>query len=99
MTKTPETKKSVEISQDSLDKLEQSIVPSINSFKVTIVNLEAIVLQNVKDKNVKFKACQYFRKHCDISLLGHLRSIKARIWKMGRDMEACHQIRKESSKT
>ena len=51
----PETKKSVEKSQDSLNKLEQSIVQSINSLKNEMINLKNIVMENLQDKNPNLK--------------------------------------------
>ena len=51
----PETKKSVEKSQDSLNKLEQSIVQSINSLKNEMINLKKIVMKNLQDKNPNLK--------------------------------------------
>ena len=50
-----ETKKSVEKSQDSLNKLEQSIVQSINSLKNEMINLKNIVMENLQDKNPNLK--------------------------------------------
>ena len=51
----PEKKKSVEMSQDSLDKLEKSIVQSINSLKEEINNLKDIVIKNLQDENARLK--------------------------------------------
>ena len=53
---TPETKKkSAEMTQDSLDKLERSIVQSINSLKDEIINLKDIVIKNLQDENARLK--------------------------------------------
>ena len=41
---TRNKKKSAEMSQDSLDKLEKSIVQSINDLKNEIINLKDIVI-------------------------------------------------------
>ena len=47
---TPETKKkSADMSQDSLDKLEKSIVQCINRLKDEIINLKDIVIKNLQD--------------------------------------------------
>ena len=43
------------MSQDSLDKLEQSIVQSINSLKDEIINLKNIVIRNLQDENARLK--------------------------------------------
>ena len=52
----PETKKkSVEMSQDSLDKLEKSIVQSINGLKDEIINLKDILIKNLQDGNARLK--------------------------------------------
>ena len=37
------------MSQDSLDKLEKSIVQSINGLKDEIINLKDIVIKNLQD--------------------------------------------------
>ena len=52
---TPETNKSVEMSQDSLDKLEKSIFQSINSLKDEIINLKDTVVKNFQDENTRLK--------------------------------------------
>ena len=52
---TPETKKSAEMSQDSLDKLEKYIVHSINALKDEIINLKDIVIKNLQDENARLK--------------------------------------------
>ena len=52
---TRKEKKSVEMSQDSLDKLEKSIVQSINNQKDEIINLKDIVIKNLQDKNTRLK--------------------------------------------
>ena len=52
---TPETKKSAEMSQDSLDKLEKYIVHSINALKDEIINLKDIVIKNLQDENAGLK--------------------------------------------
>ena len=52
---TPETEKSVEMSQDSLDRLEKSIVQSITSLKDEIINLKDIVIKILQDKNARLK--------------------------------------------
>ena len=46
---TRNKKKSAEMSQDSLDKLEKSIVQSINSLKDEIINLKDIVIKKLQD--------------------------------------------------
>ena len=43
------------MSQDSLDKLEKSIVQSINSPKEEINNLKDIVIKNLQDENARLK--------------------------------------------
>ena len=45
------------MSQDSLDKLEKSIVQSINSLKDEIINLKDIhiVIKNLQDENARLK--------------------------------------------
>ena len=43
------------MSQDSLDKLEKSIVQSINSLKDEIINLKDIVINNLQDENDRLK--------------------------------------------
>ena len=43
------------MSQDSLDKLEKSIVQSINSLKDEIINLKDIVIKNLQDENAWLK--------------------------------------------
>ena len=43
------------MSQDSLDKLEKSIVQSINSLKDEIINLKDIVIKNLQDENTRLK--------------------------------------------
>ena len=48
-------KKSVEMSQDSSDKLEKSIGHSINSLKDEIINLRDIVIKNLQDENTRLK--------------------------------------------
>ena len=52
---TRKKKKSAEMSQDSLDKLEKSIVQSINSLKDEIINLKDIVIKNLQDENARLK--------------------------------------------
>ena len=52
---TPETKKSAEMSQDSLDKLEKYIVHSINALKDEIINLKDIVIKNLDSENARLK--------------------------------------------
>ena len=52
---TPETKKSAEMSQDSLDKLEKYIVQSINGLKDEIINLKDIVIKNLESENARLK--------------------------------------------
>ena len=52
---TPETKKSAEMSQDSLDKLEKYIVQSINALKDEIINLKDIVIKNLESENARLK--------------------------------------------
>ena len=54
---TPETKKSVEMSQDSIDKLQKSIFQSINSLKNEIINLKDIdiVIKNLQEENARLK--------------------------------------------
>ena len=41
--------------QDSLDKLEKSIVQSINSLKDEIINLKDIVIKNLQGENTRLK--------------------------------------------
>ena len=48
-------RKSVEMSQDSLDRLEKSIVQSITSLKDEIINLKDIVIKILQDKNARLK--------------------------------------------
>ena len=55
MILTPETKKSAEMSQDSLDKLEKYIVQSINALKDEIINLKDIVIKNLESENARLK--------------------------------------------
>ena len=43
------------MSQDSLDKLEKSIVQSINSLKDEIINLKDIVIKDLQDENAWLK--------------------------------------------
>ena len=43
------------MSQDSLDKLEKSIVQSINSLKDEIINLKEVVIKNLQDENTRLK--------------------------------------------
>ena len=43
------------MSQDSLDKLEKSIVQSINSLKDEIINLKDIVIKKLQDENARMK--------------------------------------------
>ena len=43
------------MSQDSLDKLEKSIVQSINSLKDEIINLKHMVIKNLEDENTRLK--------------------------------------------
>ena len=43
------------MSQDSLDKLEKSIIQSINSLKDEIVNLKDIVIKNLQEENARLK--------------------------------------------
>ena len=43
------------MSHDSLDKLEQSIVQSINSLKDEIINMKNIVIKNLQDENARLK--------------------------------------------
>ena len=52
---TRNKKKSAEMSQDSLDKLEKSIVQTINSLKDEIINLKDIVIKNLQDENARLK--------------------------------------------
>ena len=55
MIKHQKQKKSVEMNRDLLDKLEQSIVQSINSLKDEIIDLKEIVINNLQDKNAILK--------------------------------------------
>ena len=43
------------MSQDSLDKLEKSIVQSINSLKDEIINLKNIVIKHLQEENARLK--------------------------------------------
>ena len=43
------------MSQDSLDKLEKSIVQSINGLKNEIIKLKDIVIKNLQDENARLK--------------------------------------------
>ena len=43
------------MSQDSLDKLEKSIVQTINSLKDEIINLKDIVIKNLHNENARLK--------------------------------------------
>ena len=43
------------MNQDSLDKLEKSIVQSINSLKEEIINLKDIAIKNLQDENTRLK--------------------------------------------
>ena len=54
---TRNKKKSAEMSQDLLDKLQKSIVQSINSLKDEIINLKDIdiVIKNLQDENARLK--------------------------------------------
>ena len=53
---TPEIKKmNVEMNQDLLDKLEQSIVQSINSLKNEMINQKDIIIKNWQDENARLK--------------------------------------------
>ena len=52
---TRNKKKDVEISQNPLDKLEKSIVKSIDSLKHEIIYLKDIVIKNFQDENARLK--------------------------------------------
>ena len=52
---TRNKKKSAEMSQDSLDKLEKSIVQGINRLEDEIINLNDIVIKNFQDENARLK--------------------------------------------
>ena len=43
------------MSQDSLDKLEKSIVQSINGLKDKIINLKDMVIKNLQDENARLQ--------------------------------------------
>ena len=43
------------MSQDSLDKLEKSIVQSINGLKDKIINLKDMVIKYLQDENARLK--------------------------------------------
>ena len=46
---------SAKMSQDSLDKLEKSIVQSINGLKDKIINLKDMVIKYLQDENARLK--------------------------------------------
>ena len=52
---TRNKKKSAEMSQDSLDELEKSIVQGINRLEDEIINLNDIVIKNFQDENARLK--------------------------------------------
>ena len=52
---TRNKKKGVEISQNPLDKLEKSIVKSIDSLKGEIIYLKDMVIKNFQDENARLK--------------------------------------------
>ena len=52
---TRNKKKGVEISQNPLDKLEKSIVKSIDNLKGEIIYLKDIVITNFQDENARLK--------------------------------------------
>ena len=52
---TRNNKKSAEMSQDSLDKLEKAIFQSVNGLKDEIINLKHIVIKNLQDENARLK--------------------------------------------
>ena len=119
------------MSQDSLDKLEKSIVQSINNLKDEIINLEDIVINNLQDENARLKEkckklenrvailqpnyndlAQYDRRNnvvfsgipenvpdnnLESTVISVLSEIDVQV--EPRDVEACHQIRKPTSKT
>ena len=69
---TRNKKKSVDMSQDLLDKLEQSIVQSINSFNNEIINLKGIVIKNLQDENARLKLkCEKFENRVVILKSNH----------------------------
>ena len=118
------------MSQDSLDKLEKSIVQSINSLKDEIINLKDMV-KNLWDENTRLRAecaklenrvvilesnhndlAQYGRhnnivfsgipknvpdNNLESTVISVLSEIDVQV--ESRDIEACHQIGKPSSKT
>ena len=119
------------MSQDSLDKLEKSIVQSINSLKDEIINLKDIVIKNLQDENARLKVkCEKLENrvailesnHDDLVQYGRCNNIvfsgipkNVSDKNLGsmvmsalsnidvpvepRDIEACHQNGKPTSKT
>ena len=119
------------MSQDSLDKLEKSIVQSINSLKDEIINLKDIVIKNLQDENAWLKEkCEKLENrvailesnHNDLVQYGRCNNIVFRgipenvsdnnlestaiavlsdinVQVETRDIEACHQIGKPTTKT
>ena len=60
------------MSQDSLDKIEKSIVQSISSLKDEIINLKYIVFKNQQHENARLKVkCEKFEKRVAILELNH----------------------------
>ena len=128
---TRNKKKSDEMSQDSLDKLEKSIIQGINSLKYEIINLNDIVIKYFQDENARLKEkceklenrvailesnhndlVQYGRRNnvvfsgipenvTDNNLENIVMSVLSDIDVQvePRDIEACHQINKPTSKT
>ena len=60
------------MSQDSLDKIEKSIVQSINSLKDEIINLKYIVIKNLQHENARLKVkCEKLEKRVAILESNH----------------------------
>ena len=52
---TRNKKKSAEMSQDLVNKLEKSIVQSINNLNDEIINLKDMIIKNLQDENTRLK--------------------------------------------
>ena len=60
------------MSQDSLDKLEKSIVQSNNGLKDQIINLKDIIIENLQDENARLEeTCGKLEKRVTILESNH----------------------------